>query len=430
MFSGRALLESTRRAKLRLDPRAATRHGTPAWSQRARQRIAVAGAGISGLVSARLLRDLGQEVQVFEASPRVGGRILSPPFDVGGRVIRADAGAARVADSHEHTLEWIRRLHLQLEPMYPAHGRLVRSDASGRRLSGDVALSSSHDVHQLVRGIGWDAPRLGTWKTARALVEHSLLKPTWYRVRGGAASLPEALADTLGSTIRLGHRVHAARQSAGGVQLQIEHGDTLREAQFDHLIITTPGVLRGEIDLPETVTRQIQAAAGGHHQQSAVRLFVITAHRGWMADGVCGWGSAEHDIEIWQPTFDLGSVGALVVVYSQGPLATRLAGLPRAEREQRLLSVLFQAFPGVDHAVAGVTSHCWDEDPWSQGAQSLGLSEQQLDQLLQPLGPIHFAGEYTSREGWIDGAIASAYRVIGEIMREARPDAGIIVQAS
>ncbi|MBV9027492.1 MAG: FAD-dependent oxidoreductase, partial [Candidatus Eremiobacteraeota bacterium] len=44
---------------------------------RGRERIAIVGAGIAGLVTARYLRDAGVESTVYESSDRVGGRMHS-----------------------------------------------------------------------------------------------------------------------------------------------------------------------------------------------------------------------------------------------------------------------------------------------------------------------------------------------------------------
>ncbi|MBL8674917.1 MAG: FAD-dependent oxidoreductase, partial [Rhodospirillales bacterium] len=68
---------------------------TASWSMRgegppaAPSRVLVVGAGMAGLVAARLLRDSGIAVIVVEARDRIGGRLwtedsMGVPLDLGG----------------------------------------------------------------------------------------------------------------------------------------------------------------------------------------------------------------------------------------------------------------------------------------------------------------------------------------------------------
>lgn len=79
------------------------------------KRIIVVGAGMAGLVSASLLKEAGHEVILLESSDRVGGRIytIRSPF-----VDREymEAGAMRIPNSHQLTLEYIRKFGLSLRP--------------------------------------------------------------------------------------------------------------------------------------------------------------------------------------------------------------------------------------------------------------------------------------------------------------------------
>ena len=65
--------------------------GTDSWSMGTgkAERVIVVGAGMAGLVAARLLHDSGFVVTVLEARDRIGGRTwtddsLGAPLDLGG----------------------------------------------------------------------------------------------------------------------------------------------------------------------------------------------------------------------------------------------------------------------------------------------------------------------------------------------------------
>jgi monoamine oxidase len=73
-------------------------------------RIAVLGAGISGLVAAHELKKLGLPVTVFERSDRVGGRIDT--FQFPGTEHVGELGAMRIPGSHFNTLRYIAKLGL------------------------------------------------------------------------------------------------------------------------------------------------------------------------------------------------------------------------------------------------------------------------------------------------------------------------------
>jgi monoamine oxidase len=93
-------------------------------------RIAVLGAGISGLVAAHELKGLGLPVTVFERAGRVGGRIET--FQFPGTDHLGELGAMRIPGSHTHTLRYISKLGLD--------GRLARFTSLFRNRNGLVAL--------------------------------------------------------------------------------------------------------------------------------------------------------------------------------------------------------------------------------------------------------------------------------------------------
>jgi monoamine oxidase len=98
------------------------------------RKVAILGAGISGLVSAYELKQAGFDVTVLEARDRIGGRVWT--VRRGDRIVQngredqvcrfsdglyLNAGAARIPTAHETILGYARRLNVPIEVMVNAN---------------------------------------------------------------------------------------------------------------------------------------------------------------------------------------------------------------------------------------------------------------------------------------------------------------------
>lgn len=253
--------------------------------------MAVVGAGIAGLVSARLLRER-YEVTVFEAAGRVGGHTVTTRVRAAEGPLAVDAGfivynepnypnfvrlladlgvASRSTSmsfsvtSERSGIEYagtnLNTLFAQRSNLFrPRHYRFLAeilrfnreakrliADGSGgtladflatHRLSGALA---EEYVFPLTSAIWSTDPRRIMEAPARFLLRfldnHRLLnltgRPVWRVIRGGSRQYVERLIQPFRARIFVGTPVRQLRRGAAGVEVVTDSG----RARFDHVVV-------------------------------------------------------------------------------------------------------------------------------------------------------------------------------------------------
>src|SRR5882672_7065170 len=98
--------------------------------------VLIIGAGTSGLCAGYELKKAGFDVQIFEASSRVGGRVktFKDPFLAPG--LHGEGGAMRIPDDHFLTLKYVKKFGLDLFP-FEQENKFIFLEGYGSTLTYD-----------------------------------------------------------------------------------------------------------------------------------------------------------------------------------------------------------------------------------------------------------------------------------------------------
>ena len=137
--------------------------------ERKRKKIAILGAGISGLLAGFLLKHMGHEVHIYEASNTVGGRIktLRDRFTAD---YYAEAGAMRIPSHHTLALNLAETLNLPC------------LEFPGRCHSGNTVFfinnyhSTLKDYEATRPHFGFQLKRFEQGRTAEELLDDAILR--------------------------------------------------------------------------------------------------------------------------------------------------------------------------------------------------------------------------------------------------------------
>ncbi|MEM7066441.1 MAG: NAD(P)/FAD-dependent oxidoreductase [Cyanobacteria bacterium P01_B01_bin.77] len=329
-----------------------------------RQRIAIIGGGISGLVSAYELTQLKHHVTVLEADSRLGGRIKTHYFNDG---TYGELGAMRIPSSHQCVMYYIEKFALEIQgfisynsqAFYHLRGQKSRIDAYDKLFSRyhvqpaerqDPATIYDTLLKELIESFSetekWElfspeftSPCLRHYDGlsltqffrdrispdmfefvghATGMIHYeqvSLLNGlidffAWYRAKqyklvGGLETLVNAFLKRLPGNIISQAQVSAIEMTDTGVRLHWTGLRGRQTAEFDAVICTVPATALANIEFdPPLPQKQAYAINNLGYCSAAKTLFHCTARPWEFADGIHGGGSfTDLNIEkCWYPS--------------------------------------------------------------------------------------------------------------------------------
>lgn len=441
------------------------------------KRVIVLGGGLSGLSAALDLVNAGFDVTILEARSRPGGRVFTmrEPFSDG---LYAEAGAARIQDTHEWTLKYVKQFNLTLDPFFPTEGAFV-TYIKGKRIVSpfpkrpdipDLPLDFSEAEKKLGLfpsqgkylfsqlsalgdgvNIDWNADAIKQLElslpdylkkqgASDALIQmigfgHDLSAMSalmmlrdaalgaktkvFYKIRGGNDLLPKAFAAKLSDRIEYGAQVQKIEQNEGEVRAHFLRADKMHTVTGDYLICTLPLPVMRRVEVAPLLSAQKRDAINEIEYFSMARVHLQSKKRFWTERGENGFASSDDPLDVWDYTRNQPGTRGILGTYISGRMGARIAFQTPAEREDTILEMMERIHPGIRENFEVSGSHAWLTDPWSMGAGAefrAGQMTKYEPYLALPEGRIHFAGDHTSPwNGWMNGAIQSGERAAFEI---------------
>ncbi|MGH3787678.1 MAG: flavin monoamine oxidase family protein [Pseudonocardiaceae bacterium] len=140
--------------------------------ERGAKKVTVVGAGISGLIAAYELEQLGNDIEVFEGSSRIGGRICTHRFGSGEFAPSVELGAMRIPAKHCYTMAYVEKLGLidrlgDFRTLFSEEGAYHTTSAGFVRVR-DAAQKLVHEFCLGLNGTRYsdDVLLFGAWLTA------------------------------------------------------------------------------------------------------------------------------------------------------------------------------------------------------------------------------------------------------------------------
>jgi monoamine oxidase len=420
----------------------------------------VIGAGAAGLAAAAQLAANGCRVCVLEARDRLGGRIYTlrePDLP-----IPLELGAEFIHGASPSTIEWLRKGNEvivdatqtrwrvrdgKLQPADDAFEEMKQGLSEIRRPRKDLPFGEFLDTaarknlsrrartfaRALVEGFdAADTARVSTFEILDEWSGNSAADAPTFRPFNGYASVIDSIVGALPPDLvhlQLSSAAQEIQWKAGAVRISgLQLGKSFR-VEAPRAIVTLPiGVLQLPPQSPGGVSfvpalRQKRTALSQLASGPVIKVVLRFHNPFWetVDQGRYSEGAFFHASEEPFPTFwtTLPVRSSLLVAWTAGPNATRMAGYDQARIVQTALTSLHNVFGRrsiVTDAFSGAHLHDWQTDIYACGAYSYVVAggSGAREKLAAPIqDTLFFAGEATDAQGepaTVAGALQSGKR--------------------
>jgi monoamine oxidase len=446
-------------------------------AQAAPPRIAIVGAGITGLYCAWILKRAGLASTVYEAAARTGGRMYST---TGGILpeLTTELGGEFIDSNHAQILGLSRHFGFELidtkgpgetgvEPEQFFFGGALRKPAEivdpfrelsprlardARRAQRNAAAFDDLSIDEYLTNLGvtgWLRSLLQVAfrteygmdtgeQSARNLL--TLIEPEVhggrihlfgesderYKIRGGNQKICAALAADLGESVRLGHRLEAVLPRGDGYRLAFRAAASPVEVDADTVVLTVPFTILRNLDIRVPLSKGKRAAIRDLGYGTNAKVFFGFERRLWRERGASGTVFTDGNAQlVWDSSRSQpGTPGTLTMLL--GGAAGIASGNGTAEGQERLLlPELERIWPGLSVLRSGPPQRFhWPTHPYTLGAYAsyrVGQWRAVRGREFAPEGRLYFAGEHCSltAQGYMEGGAETGRRVAEMILRQA-----------
>jgi len=442
-------------------------------------RIAIVGAGIAGLHAAHLLKKKGLSAAVYEASGRVGGRMMTMR-DTFGPGLHAEIGGEFIDPWHDDILGLAREFGLELldlraddpslqstlffdgrlhseeelmEEIQPFAGRLREDlerfptdldtlswrDASAWSAIDQMSLSAYLDS---IGMRGWVREyycrQMASYYTMDAgqqsAVNLFLLldlpggeakEPSEVlKIREGNDTLVRRIGESLGDQIHLGYALQEIhRTRSRGFSLFFENRGRRRRVEADLVLLALPFTRLREVKtIGFSWSARKEACIQTLGYGNGAKIFLGTKERTWRRNGFDGgFLSDTAAASGWDSSRMQDGETGIITVFGGGAIGTDAETLSAAELKQKYSDSLEKCWPGFKTACQGnIQKFSWQDYPFNRGSYTAYQPGQWtlfggLEK--EPEGDVFFAGEHCSVtfQGYMNGG-AQTGRLAAEAM--------------
>jgi len=427
-------------------------------------RVAVIGAGFSGLACAYELMSAGYDVTVIEARDRVGGRVLSFKDMVEGKNV--EGGGELIGSNHPTWVAYKDKFGLEFldvtegeegsESPLVLDGKLLEAkEAAELYEQMEKAMSTMNDDSRAIdEDEPWKSPNAVALdkKTALQWLDGLKLEPLcrracaselagnngqalekqsylgnltqikgggvekyWsdsevYRCKGGNQQLAYKLAEQIGKRLILGLPVSEVNGRGEKMIVTCKDGRTI---ECDDVVLTAPPTTWSKIrftpNLPEAINPQMGVA---------LKYLAATKSRFWNGKKLSPDSETDSFISMtWEGTDNQpDGESACLNCFSGGPAATDALAIPKDQRDARYAEAMEKMYPGFKENFVKSRFMAWPLDQWTLGGYSFPAPGQITTVgplIAKGLGRLHFAGEHTCYKfvGYMEGGLNSGASV-------------------
>uniref|UniRef100_A0A3P9IE41 Amine oxidase n=1 Tax=Oryzias latipes TaxID=8090 RepID=A0A3P9IE41_ORYLA len=436
--------------------------------------VAIVGAGMAGLTTAKLLEDAGYKVTILEASERVGGRVHT--YRNEKEVIHTNS-----TPTDQILLSLVKKLNLPTnkfimddkETFYFVNGEKIKTGLVKNNtcllnynIPPPKCNKSAHDIliesltvkdivstkgcmealkmfdHYTVKvGLDTETIRmLGDVLNENAIMSLALSEMIYFgdvgdkvdysEVTGGTDLIPTALKNTLTKTeVILNAAVKEIDQTSNEVTLKYQLNQEIKSLQADAVLVTTTAKAALLMDFkPPLSTNKVEAMRSIQYG-SSTKVVLTFSEKFWERDGIKGGKSVTDRASrfIYYPSHsfpDNNRTGVLLASYTWAEDSQFLLGMNDTQLQDLVMRDLVEIHG--DHVrslLTGMVVKKWSLDSYSLGAFALFGPYQHVQyasELFRSEGRIHFAGEHTAfPHAWIETAMKSAIRAATNIANQA-----------